>query len=75
MKNEKSFVFKTSFFACCSDVLRLDKEDTMLLGTLNVLCLTKKGCFCRDISIEIDDGSAMVNAMGAQKAKDYKCLG
>jgi hypothetical protein len=30
---------------------------------------------CRDISIEIDDGSAMVNAMGAQKAKDYKCLG
>jgi hypothetical protein len=25
---------------------------------------------CRDISIEIDDGSAMVNAMGAQKAKD-----
>jgi hypothetical protein len=29
---------------------------------------------CRDISIEIDDGSAMVNAMGAQKAKDYKCL-
>jgi hypothetical protein len=30
---------------------------------------------CRDISIEIDDGSAMVNAMGAQKAKDYECLG
>jgi hypothetical protein len=33
------------------------------------------GSGCRDISIEIDDGSAMVNAMGAQKAKDYKCLG
>jgi hypothetical protein len=30
---------------------------------------------CRDISIKIDDGSAMVNAMGVQKAKDYECLG
>jgi hypothetical protein len=41
--NEKKIVFKTSFFASRSDVLRLIKEDTVVLGTINVICMTKKG--------------------------------
>jgi hypothetical protein len=40
-----------------------------------VNCVFHCRTLCRDISIKIDDGSAIVNAMGAQKAKDYKCLG
>jgi hypothetical protein len=36
---------------------------------------TSVGWKCRDISNEIDDGRAMVNAMVSAKAKDYKCLG
>jgi hypothetical protein len=43
--NEKNFVLKASFFASRSDVIRSVKEDTAVLGTLNVLCKTKKSCF------------------------------
>jgi hypothetical protein len=36
---------------------------------------TQIALYCRDISNEIDDGKAMVNAMASAKEKYYKCLG